>query len=212
MHLGPVVADAGLDHQGHIETHRRIGGIFHHHCHHLDRFGDLPFGRFEHQLVMDLEQHPGGKPRILQGARHADHGALDDIGGAALDGRVDRGALGEAAARRVLVVDPGHVDLAPEQGLDEAGLAAGRLGPLHVVADAGVALEVSLDVRLGLTLGDTQVVGEEVTLPADYLAAWGIDKDAKRRSLATLEEAGLIRVVARGPGRSIRVALVEPEA
>ncbi len=52
----------------------------------------------------------------------------------------------------------------------------------------------------------------EVTLPADYLAAWGINKDAKRRSLATLETAGLIRVVGRGPGRSIRVALVEPEA
>ncbi len=52
----------------------------------------------------------------------------------------------------------------------------------------------------------------EVTLPADYLAAWGIDKDAKRRSLATLEAAGLIRVAGRGPGRSIRVALVEPEA
>ncbi len=52
----------------------------------------------------------------------------------------------------------------------------------------------------------------DVTLPADYLTTWGIDKDAKRRSLATLEEAGLIRVAGRGPGRSIRVAPVEPEA
>ncbi len=52
----------------------------------------------------------------------------------------------------------------------------------------------------------------DVTLPANYLAAWGIDKDAKRRSLVTLEAAGLIRVVGRGSGRSIRVALVEPEA
>ena len=52
----------------------------------------------------------------------------------------------------------------------------------------------------------------DVTLPTNYLATWGINKDAKRRSLATSEAAGLIRVVGRGPGRSIRVAPVEPEA
>ena len=54
MDLGPVVAGAGLDHQRHIKVHRRIGGILHHHRHHLDRVGDLVGGRFEHQLVMDL--------------------------------------------------------------------------------------------------------------------------------------------------------------
>ncbi len=72
----------------------------------------------------------------------------------------------------------------------------------------GKALALYLAIRHRFDLRCTP----EVTLPADYLAAWGIDKDAKRRSLATLEAAGLIRVVGRGPGRSIRVALVEPEA
>ena len=72
----------------------------------------------------------------------------------------------------------------------------------------GKALALYLAIRHRFDLRRTP----EVTLPADYLAAWGINKDAKRRSLATLEAAGLIRVVGRGPGRSIRVALVEPEA
>ncbi len=72
----------------------------------------------------------------------------------------------------------------------------------------GKALALYLAIRHRFDLRRTP----EVTLPADYLAAWGIDKDAKRRSLATLEAAGLIRVAGRGPGRSIRVALVEPEA
>ena len=72
----------------------------------------------------------------------------------------------------------------------------------------GKALALYLALRHRFDLRRTP----EVTLPADYLAAWGINKDAKRRSLAALEAAGLIRVVGRGPGRSIRVALVEPEA
>ncbi len=72
----------------------------------------------------------------------------------------------------------------------------------------GKALALYLAIRHRFDLRRTP----EVTLPADYLAAWGINKDAKRRSLATLEAAGLIRVVGRGPGRSIRVARIEPEA
>ncbi len=72
----------------------------------------------------------------------------------------------------------------------------------------GKALALYLAIRHRFDLRYTP----EVTLPADYLAAWGIDKDAKRRARATLEEAGLIRVAGRGPGRSIRVAIVEPEA
>ncbi len=72
----------------------------------------------------------------------------------------------------------------------------------------GKTLALYLAIRHRLDLRRTP----EVTLPTDYLAEWGINKDAKRRSLATLEEAGLIRVVGRGPGRSIRVAPVEPEA
>ena len=50
----------------------------------------------------------------------------------------------------------------------------------------------------------------EVSLPTDYLAGWGIDKDAKRRAITALERAGLVRVLDRGPGRSRKVALIKP--
>ncbi len=36
--------------------------------------------------------------------------------------------------------------------------------------------------------------GGDVTLPADYLAAWGICKSAKSRGLADLEAEGLVAV------------------
>ena len=48
---------------------------------------------------------------------------------------------------------------------------------------------------------------EEVSLPTAYLAAWGINKDAKRRAIAALGQAELIRIVDRRPGHSARVAL-----
>ncbi len=48
---------------------------------------------------------------------------------------------------------------------------------------------------------------EEVTLPTAYLAKWGINKDAKRRGIAALEQANLIQIVDRRPGHSTRVAI-----
>ncbi len=110
----------------------------------------------------------------------------------------------------------------PEREVESAWLRAQRRrrvsrflkGPVPLVSlqDAarhtGKALALYLAIRHRADLRRTP----DVTLPADYLAAWGINKDAKRRSLATLEAAGLICVAGRGPGRSIRVALVEPEA
>ena len=61
----------------------------------------LALGRLEHQLVMHLEQHPRLEPGLRERAGHAAHGALDDVGGGALQRRVDRLALGAGAARRV---------------------------------------------------------------------------------------------------------------
>ena len=47
-----------------------------------------------------------------------------------------------------------------------------------------------------------------VSLPTAYLAAWGISKDAKRRAIIALEQAGLIQIADRRPGHTVRVALV----
>ena len=46
-------------------------------------------------------------------------------------------------------------------------------------------------------------------LPTNYLALWGVGRDAKRRALAALEGAGLIRIVDRRPGHSTVVASVD---
>ena len=47
----------------------------------------------------------------------------------------------------------------------------------------------------------------EVTLPTDYLAAWGILKDAKHRAMATLVDAGLVKTADRQPGQTTKVTL-----
>ena len=63
---------------------------------------------------MHLQQHARGQ--IAGRVIHADHGAADDIGGGALNGRVDRGALGKARTG-ALGVDLGRVDLAAKKRL-----------------------------------------------------------------------------------------------
>ena len=57
-------------------------------------------------------------------------------------------------------LDVGVVALAAEQGQHVAVLLAKRLGLVHVVADAGEALEIFLDVGAGLLARDAELVGE----------------------------------------------------
>jgi hypothetical protein len=66
----------------------------------------------------------------------------------------------KAAHALALVVDEAQVDLAAERRQHIAVLARKVLGPLHVVADAGIALEVFGDVFLRLLLADAELVGE----------------------------------------------------
>ena len=56
--------------------------------------------------------------------------------------------------------DVGIVALAPEQREHIAVLLGERLGLFHVVADAGEALEIFLDVGAGLLALDAELVGE----------------------------------------------------
>ena len=78
------------------------------------------------------------------------------------------------------------------------------LDPLQRAARLpGQALQVYLAIRHRCDLRREQTV----TLPADYLQTFGIGRDVKRRALAELETAGLIRVE-RLVGRTARVTLV----
>jgi len=87
-----------------------------------------------------LQQHARLEARGLQGARHTDHRATDDVGGRALDRSVDRGALSELAVRNVARADLGNIDLPSKEGGDEAVFAhLRRPGPYS--ADAWKAVE-----------------------------------------------------------------------
>ena len=156
MRRRPVVADAGVDDQ----RDRELGGIFHHGASHVLGLVEFPLGHLEQQFVVHLEQHPCREFRPGQRRRHANHRLLDDVGGAALQRGVDGGAFGEGAHALALVVDEAQVDLAAERRQHIAVLAREVLGPLHVVADAGVTLEIFGDVFLGLLLADAELVGE----------------------------------------------------
>ena len=61
---------------------------------------------------MDLKEHARAELGAGQYARQLDHGALDDIGGAALDRGVDGGALGEAAVGGMIGVPESVTSLA----------------------------------------------------------------------------------------------------
>ena len=51
----------------------------------------------EEEFVVDLEGHAGAEMARGDLSVDADHGELDEVGGGALQGRVDGGALGEAS-------------------------------------------------------------------------------------------------------------------
>ena len=76
------------------------------------------FGNFENQFVVNLQGHARLQALLAESGVDADHGNLDQIGGGALQWRVHRGALGEAAQVGVLAVDVGDGAHATEQRPD----------------------------------------------------------------------------------------------
>jgi hypothetical protein len=64
-------------------------------------------GDFEEQFVVDLQDHARLELALGELAVDGDHGQLDEVGGGALQRRVDGGALGEAALVGVAALDVG---------------------------------------------------------------------------------------------------------
>src|SRR5262249_32716284 len=121
---------------------------------------DFILRHFEDKLVVHLQQHLGAQLLCRQRIIHADHGAADDVGSAALQPGIDRGALVEGADRRVGSADIGGMAFAAEQWAHIALLLRDRLGLLYVIADAGEALKIFADIGTGLLTADAELVRE----------------------------------------------------
>ena len=94
MRLAPARSHPDVDLERHVEGM----GILHLPTDQLTDRVDLVLGRFEDQLVVALEQHPGLESLLVEAPRDAQHGQLAKIGGRALD----RGVGGDALARLTL--------------------------------------------------------------------------------------------------------------
>ncbi len=153
-----VGAVAGVDDQRHVEGDRRgRRGLGHDRADAAAVSSAAPASTSNSSSSWTCSSIRAGRPR--DGVRHADHRAADDVGGRALDRGVDRLALGGGGVRAA-GVDLRGVDAAAEQRLDVAVLLGEGDGAVHVLADAGEALEVGVDEALGVLARDAQVVGE----------------------------------------------------
>ena len=122
-----------------------MGGIFHDLADGLDRLFGFVFRGFEDQFIVDLKQHAGLEPGIKQGTGNGDHRAFDNVGRPALNRGVDGGTFTKAPAHPVFVIDAADMDMAAKQGTDKAVFFGKFLGLVHVIADAGINLEIGFD-------------------------------------------------------------------
>ncbi len=134
MRLVPVRAHADIHLQRHAE-HGRAGHVL------LDSRTDLVDGigsHFEDEFIVHLHQQ-AHVVAWLDPCGHGDHGALDDVRGRALHGRIDRRALGTGAERLVTRTEVLEVKAAAEQRL-HVTVAMGLLARgIHEGAHAGIA-------------------------------------------------------------------------
>ena len=103
----------------------------------------------KHQFVVNLKDHGALEAFALKAVVDADHGELHDVGGGALDGRVDRVPLGMAAYGLVPRIDVAQVAATSQKSFDVALGAGSRDLVVDVLFDSGIGGEVLLDDLLG---------------------------------------------------------------
>ena len=109
---------------------------------------------------MHLHHQAGAQVLASQPGVHVDHRQLDQVGGRALHGGVDGGALGHLAAPHVGRPDLGQPQPTAKHGLDVALFTSLGAGALHVGGHAGITREVAVNVGLCRATLDTQVGGQ----------------------------------------------------
>ena len=105
---------------------------------------------------MNLQQHAGIKLGAFKFTRQAHHGAFDNVGGPALNGRVDGGAFGQAAHHGIFIVDARNMAFAAKQSGDEA-LLRRFFGGVHIGANTRELFKIGVDVFARLGAGNVQL-------------------------------------------------------
>ena len=115
---------------------------------------------FDQKLIVHLQHDTGCIATRTEGAVHLVHRLLHDVGGTALDRRVHRDTLTEAAAHEVRGIDVRHRPTTPEDRLHIAVLMRERHLTIEVLLDIRIRREVALDVLLRLTPADAEAFTE----------------------------------------------------
>ncbi len=108
----------------------------------------------EEEFVVDLEGHEGTEFTAGDFGVDAEHGDLDEVGGSALQRRVDGSTFGEAALVGIAGLDVGDGADAAEGGANLLRAADFFERGFNERCDAGVAGEVAVDVFAGGLLID----------------------------------------------------------
>ena len=111
---------------------------------------------------MHLQQHPGLEPGRGDGFVDVNHGDLDDVGGAALDRGIQRGAFGGLPELTVAAVQFRQIASAAQHRRGEAVFAGLLDHTLQVVPHAAEPGEVGVHLFLGLFSGDLELRGQTV--------------------------------------------------
>ena len=116
-------------------------------------------GHLEHQLIVNLHQHPRREIGFLQPAIHRQHRPFDDVGGGTLHRRVDGGTLRRLSELRISSADVRQIQPATEYRLDITPLGGLAAGVVHVCLDAGIAGKIAIDITFGRATLDAQLLG-----------------------------------------------------
>src|SRR5205085_2598843 len=131
---------------------------FHFRLHNLLQAIRLGRRRFEHQLIMHLQQHARLHFFFLEPARNADHRQFNKIGGGSLQRRIYSRALGERSGRWIAALHIWNRAAPAEKRLGYAGLSDLSDRAVDELAYTGISFKIAADVELSLFSIDAQLL------------------------------------------------------
>src|SRR3954470_1297482 len=160
--LMPCVVPGATDAHGDVERDVEVVGAAHLVAHELLDLRLLARGDLQDELVVHLKQQPGPQALLTQAALNAEHGDLDDVGGTALDRRVESHPLRHLAPLAVVAGEVRQVATAAEDRLGvpvHAGLVDDTR---EVVAHPAETVEVGVHLLACLVGGDAELLRKAV--------------------------------------------------